>query len=912
MKSPLFQIIVFCTVISLFVLANKADKHSYGYYHSDVGCVDNPAGRKAWEYNRLKDPVTGRIPKGICYDELQFAQTLPSDADISSKNLLWVARGPYNVGGRTRGAAVDIANENIIMAGGVSGGLWRTTDGGASWGKVTPADQLHNVTTLAQDQRPGHTNNWYFGSGESYGNSAGATGAYFVGNGLYKSTDNGLTWSSLPATASNTFTVGDSLWDYVWRVAVDPSNLSDDVLYAATMYAIYRSSDGGNSWTKVLNGADSNGAYFTDVAVTTLGVVYATLSSGSIKTGIWRSADGINWTKITGASLTGNYNRVVMGINPSNENEIYFFANTPGVGQMSSTFTSTDEWNSLWKYTYLSGDGSGAGCTWVNLSQNLPNNGATTFDNLYVQGSYDMAVAVKPDEPNVVFLGGTNVYRSTDGFTSTDNIKQIGGYRIGSYFPNWGVYANHHPDQHGFIFLPSNPDEMITYNDGGMYKTNNCMQDTVSWVRLNNGYRNSQVYTIFFNKAVNNDILLAGFQDNGNYFTNTANPTVPWVMPLNGDGSFGAISNNGNDYFLSIQNGKIYKMAIDTGGVPLGFSRIDPMYLNGYQFINPFVLDPNNNDYLYVPGGRFVWRNDMASQLPLAGNHDSISTGWFKFTHLAYGNITAVSVSKNPANILYVGTTNHKLHRTVDANIGNPLLPEISSSQFSGNITCVALDPRDGNKILVVISNYATYSLWYSADAGIAWQKVAGNLEQNPDGSGNGPSCRWASILPLGNKTLYMVGTSVGLFATDTLINVATTWTQVAAETIGNVVVDMVESRESDGLVVVGTHGNGIYSTHITSVDVILGTPEERNFVTADFSVYPNPAIDFVHISINGNAPVDYFIEVYDMNGKLISGSKRFKNSNKISVNIANFPAGKYFCKLNSNGKSKVIPFVKL
>ncbi|MBI5217509.1 MAG: T9SS type A sorting domain-containing protein [Bacteroidia bacterium] len=919
-KYFLIPLIIICFFIAIYFSVKSDRSHQSGANYSDgasIGGTEGIQSRRMWEFMRVRDPITGKIPRGIFRAELEYAKTLPSDADFSGKSINWVARGPYNVGGRTRGAAVDIANENIIVAGGVSGGVWRTTDGGATWTQVVDANQLHNVTTLVQDTRLGHTNTWYFGTGEYYGNSASAYGGDFIGNGVYKSTDNGITWFSLPSTASNTPNTMDSLWDYVWRIAIDPSNLTQDVVYAATYKAIYKSTNGGTSWSKTVLGSLGASSAFSDVAITSQGVVYATINRGGPRKYLSRSADGVNWANITSSTFPTSFRRIVIGINPSDENEVYFFANTPGAGQISQTFTNETEGNSLWKYTYISGDGTGAGGSWIDLSSNLPNNGSTNFDNIYVQNSYNMVISVKPDNPSVVFIGGTNIYRSTDGFTSMNNTTQIGGYKIGSYFPYWDVYKNHHPDQHGFIFLPSNPDVMITYTDGGLYKTGNCMADTVQWARLNNGYRNSQVYTVTFNKFQTNDILLAGFQDNGNYFTNTADPAATWNMSLNGDGSFGAISNDGSIYYLSIQLGKIYKMTLDGSGNSTGFARIDPIgnSANDYMFINPFVLDPNNNDIMYVPAYNKIWRHNTLSQLPLAGNFDSISTGWFKFTNTVAYYINAIAVSKNPANILYAGILGGRIYRFDNADQGDPVFTDISNYQFNNlYYSCITVDPLDANKIIAVFSNYNAYSLLYSSDGGATWGKVAGNLEEFENGTGNGPSCRWASILHVQDGTIYFVGTSVGLFATDTLIPDATVWTNIAANTIGSVVVDMVETRDIDGLVVVGTHGNGVYSTKITSVNDVLGKIDERDYFAVEPILYPNPANDRINLKLDIARPANLTISFYDINGKLVSNmfSQKYFNAgeNIQPFNISKFRSGRYFCKIESDGKANVLSFV--
>ena len=142
-----------------------------------------PNNRLAFELLRSKDPQTNFIPEGIKQRSLVFAKTLPvrnkNSVQTSSFNntLKWSNRGPYNVGGRTRALAVDIADSNTIIAGGVSGGIWRSADFGKSWTKMTKPNQLHSVSSIAQDLRNGKTNIWYATTGELSGNSAGARGA---------------------------------------------------------------------------------------------------------------------------------------------------------------------------------------------------------------------------------------------------------------------------------------------------------------------------------------------------------------------------------------------------------------------------------------------------------------------------------------------------------------------------------------------------------------------------------------------------------------------------------------------------------------------------------------------------------------------------------------------------------------
>ena len=217
--------------------------------------------------------------------------------------------------------------------------------------------------------------------------------------------------------------------------------------------------------------------------------IIAALSYDGENEGIWRSTNGIDWTNITPSNWPDVYNRNVIGIAPSNENVVYFLAETPGYGYYNET---VDTWHSLWKYTYVSGNGSGSGGVWENRSDNVPQFGGLVgdFDS---QGGYDLLIKVKPDDENVVFIGGTNLYRSTDGFVSNNNTAWIGGYLTAN---NPLRYDNHFPDQHALAFYPSNSQSMVSGHDGEISKTANNLASNVVWTSLNNGYITTQFYTI--------------------------------------------------------------------------------------------------------------------------------------------------------------------------------------------------------------------------------------------------------------------------------------------------------------------------------------------------------------------------------------------------------------------------------
>ena len=246
------------------------------------------------------------------------------------------------------------------------------------------------------------------------------------------------------------------------------------------------------------------------------------------------------------------------------------------------------------------GNGADTNGVWVNLSANLPQDTVHRFNGFNAQGSYDMVVAVQPGHSNNVFIGGTNIYRSTDGFTTSTNTTQIGGYKIDTHLPLIEPYKNSHSDEHTLNFLPSNPNVLLNGSDGGVYRTMDCLADTVEWEVLDNGYLTTQFYTVTIDHSKTNNIIIGGLQDNNVRFINSTDQEEDWTTPLFGDGSYCAIAPNGFTY-VSKQLGKTYKMDLDTNGNVNAFRRMDPIG-GEYDFINPFVIDPNNPNRMYMLG----------------------------------------------------------------------------------------------------------------------------------------------------------------------------------------------------------------------------------------------------------------------------------------------------------------------
>jgi len=556
-----------------------------------------------------------------------------------------------------------------------------------------------------------------------------------------------------------------------------------------------------------------------------------------------------------------------------------------------------------------------AGGRWVNRSSNLPDAGGD-FGYFSTQGGYDLYIKVKPNDTNVVFIGATNLWRSNDAFRSKTKIDWIGGYAKNTSRPDFKLYPNHHPDNHQLIFYPTNPDIALSSHDGGISYTNNIMANNVTWELKNNNYITSQFYTIAIDHSLaNNNKIMGGLQDNGTQFTDVYG-LASWHMSFNGDGSYCSFIDGTNEVIASAQQGRIAHLEIDKIGQPIKYARIDPKQLNrdNYDFINPFVLDPFDQKIMYLSAKNRLFRNTNILSKPLSTDFDS--TRWdtplweelINCKPLTGQEFSAISISKANPNTLYYGSDKGRLYKLGVANIGQSNPIEITGSNFpSGNINCIALDPTDSNKITVVFSNYNIISLFSSDNGGLSWINISGNLEENSNGTGSGPSCRWAAVLNLENgRKSWFIATSVGLYATDTLNGVQTRWIQQSPNGIGSNIVTMLDTRSLDNFIAVATHGNGAYSANISNPWQITNVGYES---LNPLKVYPNP--------LNKNEPLKIELQKYSGQNLEISILDNLGNTipseyyrinildkKYITIQFLNFSSGIYFINIQTDDGS--------
>jgi Secretion system C-terminal sorting domain len=848
--------------------------------------------RDLYEYYRQANPLTGVIPRDQKLLEKQ--QSIKAKLTVDENNLrvlapqaTFVNRGPSNLGGRTRTLVVDISDNtgNTILAGGVSGGVFRTTNGGTSWTKVSSSGEIHNVTTIAQD--PTNTNIWYYGTGERTGNSA-SLGAFYYGGGIWKSTDSGVTWTQMASTSSAQESF-DSVFDFVFKLAVHP--ITGD-LFAAVTGQIMRFDIGTSTWSvEVANSTTSPN--HIDVVITSGGRVYTSFSGAfdlGIK-GVWTSVNGEgSWTRINDPTFTPA-GRVVLALAPSNEDKLYIlFDNGTSSSCVGTPAIEADLW--MWEQGTT---------TFTDYSGKLPDEVGCSDGNdpFAIQSGYDLVVNIKPDNENFVVIGGTNAYKMAD-ITAVGTFVRIGGYlnASGYSFYNTAGGDEHHPDVHALVFNPFSTGVLFSGTDGGVHKTNDITAGTIDWVNLNNNYQTQQFYHVAIDPLSGSDFVIGGLQDNG---TNQGGVSAgessltTQSRIWGGDGVATAISRDDvciPTYFGS-QSGQIIRSCtFNVSITPTGSSS---------QFITYFFLDPDNNKALYYAGkGTLYMTNDATNVTTTTWTNLGSPTGfgnttsdeWFQTFSTTRGTYSAAT------SYLLMGGDTGSILRLDDPQNATDLTGVVDitpGTAGAGTVTGLAIHPTNRDIVLATYSNYGINSIFLTTNATNAtptWTLVERNLSAH--------SVRSAAITVASGEVMYVVGTARGLYSTTDPTSVD--WTREAPTLIGFAVVSSMAYRPVDNKLLIGTHGNGMFEATITS------TLSVNDFDISDsIKIFPNPVENNLNIKLASSIGNEASFIVHNVLGQTISKGKLI-NSN---IDVSQLKTGMYFLQITVDGKKGVKQFIK-
>ncbi len=742
---------------SILVKSTRIEKRIENTESGKLSKRDRMDLAMAQEFAMTKDPALGRVPRERLYKAFQLAQQKRQVQAIRKTsaaiaNVNWTERGPVNFGGRTRAIMVDPtdATHKAVFAAGVSGGLWYTSDITASsptWTAVNDFFENLAITTLAYD--PSNTQTMYFGTGEGWYNVDAVQG-----DGIFKSTDGGSTWTQLASTA------GNSTFHFIQKIVVHPT--SGDIYAATRAGGVQRSTDGGTTWSSVLSGAAADLEFGADNSI------YAAIGIFSTD-GVYKSTTGNSgsWTKLnTGGNgfPTSGFARIELACAPSNSNIIYAFAQDASNYQIYAIYRSAD-----------------GGNNWSTVSN--PNSADTNHSD-YTNGQawYDLIAAVDPNDANTLFTGGIDLYKSTDGGSNWAQISHwYGGYD----------YQEVHADQHAIVFEEGSSSVIYFGNDGGIYRTADGTAGTPTLTHKNTGYNTIQFYACAMHPDAGSNHFLAGAQDNGSHrFSSIGlNNTVEVT---GGDGAFCHIDQDESSYQFTAYVYNQFRRSTDGGQT---FSSINFSSSAG-RFINPTDYDNSANKYYsaWNAGYYMVWQDAQTGT-----SYSTVSVSSFN------NRIpTAVTVSPNVANRVYFGTDEGRVVQINDA-ASAPSATYLNSSAGmpSAYISCIEVENGDENHILVTYSNYGTNSVWETTDGGSNWNSVEGNLPDMP--------VRWALINP-NNSDQALIATELGVWSTDNLNGASTDW-QPSNSGLANVRTDMLQIRTSDKIVIAATHGRGLFSS---------------------------------------------------------------------------------------------------
>lgn len=693
------------------------------------------------EIEMTKNPITGEVPKNKLYEVRQEIMKQNRFAERRDGEE-WVARGPNNVGGRSRAILVDRRDPtgNTVWTGSVSGGLWRVVidDEGPTWTRIEGYLGNPSISCIIQD--PEDAMVMYLGTGEGWFN-----GDAYRGDGIYKSVDGGETWERLIATSNGTF-------DYVQKMLFTEDG---NILAATRDGGVRMSTDDGVSWVGVLTNSNqgfSNRA--ADLEITSDGTIFA--SAGIFtQDGIYRSTDGgLQWDFLE--LDIEPYERIEIATSPNDPDLIIALAQDEESRECAHILRSTDK-----------------GATWTELSVPTTDFGGNFARN---QAWYDLIAGVDPNDSDVIYVGGVNLYKTIDGGQSW---TQLSEWFSGS------SRQEVHADQHNLVFVNGTSSIMYFSNDGGLYKTTNASQLVPDIIDQSAGYISTQFYACDIHPEAGRDFFLAGAQDNGT--NQLQSPEVgPAVEVLGGDGAVCHISQlDGNVQIGSFQRGGFtatFGGNLQTGGF---YGHEGQSY-----FINPTELD-DENLFVYAsqsPG--HFYRTNLTTN-----RSDSIS-----ISVVPDERATALTVSPHDSDILFIGTNNGTVVKVMDPRGDSPTSEILFEGfGFSRNID---VDPFDADRMIVTYSSFGVESIYLTEDGGITWRSIEGNLPDMP--------VRWGIFSPRDNNEI-LIATELGVWSGRT-DGASVDWQNVSPE-IGLTRVNQLRYRASDLEMAAATYGRGLYTT---------------------------------------------------------------------------------------------------
>jgi photosystem II stability/assembly factor-like uncharacterized protein len=819
--------------------------------------MDRPDMAAFSDYIKTVDPAIKSVPSERIFAANQATDAL-SNLKSGMSRLTWTGH-PTNMGGRTRTLMFDPNDSSAqkLWAGSVTGGLWYNNDpaGGGEWMPVN--DFWSNLSISCMTYDPNNTQTFYVGTGESqtaliiYRESSGR------GTGIMRSTDGGQTWAPMPSTQN---------WPYVTDILVR-SEAGVSVIYAAVISGVYkgvahlatptnglyRSSDNGESWTQVLPNIPGKDYSYAPSDIETnadgsrifIGTTYGvnTEVTDNDRAGaacILTSDDGLSWTvnntyqqRILTESVNKFPGRVMLSKAPSNPDMVFAI--------VASGYVRSDNFIGYGCQFLLKTSNKGA--TWSEV--NFPSGFASLAWHAFV-------ITVSPLNPNIIWLGGLDTWRTTNGgttWTKLSNWAQMYGSGADDYV---------HADIHVIKYRPGSDTELFIGTDGGVFATRTASAPNASmkFFEVANQYSTLQYYSCAIHPDAGSIHFIGGLQDNGTMFYRKGNTPTFRDMLSGGDGALCFIDQNEP----SIQITTVYHNAIYLYS---GTKEADPQGA-GYKnlgtgtFVSPMDYDWKNN-MLFANGANEQLQNlNTFHVLTVSANSITGSnTGKLLATNSAvpYSNLKWSEWSPANQSNVYIGTESGKIFRYADAS-HTGTLKELTPDEFpTANISSIDIAASE-DTLLVTFSNYGVPSVWVSLNGGANWKNIEGNLPDMP--------VRWGIFHPK-HGIEVMLATETGIWTTDNILAHDVVWTP-DNQGLANVRIDMLKFRKSDNTVLAATHGRGMYTTiwepnQTSSVD---------NLFTENVSVqaYPNPTKGQFDIKID--QPKKSSLVIMDISGRVV------------------------------------------
>lgn len=635
--------------------------------------------------------------------------------------------GQPNGNGRTTCVAFHPTDPNTVFVGAPSGGVWKTTDNGVTWAEFSGGLTRLGVSSIVID--PNTPSTMYIGTGDRDGGDA-------PGYGVWRSTDGGISWTSRNNGMGNRT---------VYEVLMDPTD--SNILIASTNGSrIYRSIDGGANWSFT-----SSVSSCKDIAFhpTNSNIIYA---SG---TSLNRSTDnGATFTQITSGVPAGTQ-RMALAVSINQPNWVYLLAGD-GSG-LVGVYRATD---------------SGLNFTTRTTTPNIL--GYDTTGGTGSQAWYDLVIAADPTDANIIYTGAVNIWKSVDGGSTMT---------LSAHWTGSGGADDVHADHHALEFSP-HTNAVFNGNDGGLYVTNDS--GTV-WNDLSSGLAIAQVYKIGVSQTVEG-LVINGYQDNGTAISRDTS----FSTEIGGDGMECIIDpTDANFMYGALYYGDIRR---STNGGNSFTSISDPTGEAG-GWVTPYKLDPNNANTMFA-GYDDVWRNDAVRT----------GTTWAKISSFANtSNMVDLAIAPSNSNIMYVskGGTNN-FYRTNDALAGSPTWTDLDANlPVTGTPKDIEIDPTDPTHLFIALGN----NIYESINSGGSWTDVSGTL----------PNISLNTIVIDTNSPVnaMYVGMDVGVYYKD---NTMADWTAYSSG-LANLEITELEIQVAPdvcrGKLFAATYGQGLWKSDL-------------------------------------------------------------------------------------------------